>query len=553
MPRFKGRLTNEARPPSAYIVTGFDWKNPDYVTVFRQRAERLQKIRADRSGELLAALKRYYRDNPADFINDWGMTTDPRNADVGLPVNIPMILFPRQREWVEWVIERWKAREPGLSDKSRDFGLSWLAIGTACSLCLHYDDLVIGFGSRKEEYVDKIGSPKALFWKARKFLMGLPPEFRNGWDPRAHSAHMRLSFPGTGSTIAGEAGDNIGRGDRAAIYFVDEAAYVERPELIDASLSQTTNCRIDISSANGLANPFAQKRHSWPDHRVFTCHWRDDPRKSQEWYDRLPEYLDEVTIAQEVDINYAASVEGVVIPSTWIAACVDAHIALGIKPTGAKSGAFDVADEGKDKNAFAGATGVVIDHLEEWSGKGSDIFASVERVFDLCDDWGIDHFSYDADGLGADVRGNARVINERRKLQRRPIVLVTAYRGSGGVLKPGAQDVPGRLNEDFFANRKAQQYWGMRRKAYATYRAVKFGDDIDRDDVLSLSSTLPNLPRLLMEFSQATYTKNAAGKIIIDKTPDGTRSPNMADACIMLKGGDNIGPIRISEATLRAI
>jgi hypothetical protein len=534
-------------------MLGFDWRNPDYVAVFRRRAEILATIRADKSGQILASFKRHYRDNPADFINDWGMTTDPRNADRNLPVNIPMILFPRQREWVEWVIARWKNREPGLSDKSRDFGLSWLAVGLAVTLCLHHDDLIIGFGSRKEEYVDKIGAPKSLFWKARKFLEQLPPEFRNGWNSRQHSAHMRISLPGTGSTIAGEAGDNIGRGDRATIYFVDEAAYLERPELIEASLSQTTNCRIDISSANGMANPFAQKRHSWPSERIFSCHWRDDPRKDEAWYAKQVDQLDEVTVAQEIDINYAASVEGVVIPSNWVAACVDAHIALNIRPTGAKRGALDVADEGRDKNAFAGATGVVVDRLAEWSGKGSDMFATTETAFDYCDEWGLPEFQFDADGLGSSVRGDGRVINERRKSKQQKPVIVIPYRGSGGVLRPTSQDVPGRLNEDFFANRKAQQYWGLRRRAYATWRAVKHGDAIDPDYVLSISSKLPLLSKLLMELPQATYKKNEAGKIVINKTPDGTKSPNCADAVVILMGGDKAGPIRIDEDALRNV
>jgi hypothetical protein len=33
-------------------------------------------------------------------------------------------------------------------------------------------------------------------------------------------------------------------------------------------------------------------------------------------------------LAQEVDIDYAASVEGVLIPSAWVQAAVDAHIKL---------------------------------------------------------------------------------------------------------------------------------------------------------------------------------------------------------------------------------
>ena len=73
---------------------------------------------------------------------------------------------------------------------------------------------------------------------------------------------MRINFAHTGSSISGEAGDGIGRGDRSSLYFVDESAFLERPELVEASLSQTTNCRIDVSTPHGMANPFAEKRHS---------------------------------------------------------------------------------------------------------------------------------------------------------------------------------------------------------------------------------------------------------------------------------------------------
>ncbi|MDQ2860565.1 MAG: hypothetical protein M3T55_07555, partial [Pseudomonadota bacterium] len=174
---------------------------------------------------------------------------------------MPFILFPKQIEWVEWVHAHWREGTPGLTEKSRDSGVTWLSVALACSLCLHHHGLAIGFGSRKEEYVDKLGDPKSIFYKARMFMEELPVEFRSGWDITRHARHLRLDFPQTGSTITGEAGSNIGRGDRASIYFVDEAAFLEQPLLVDASLSQTTNCRQDISTPNGLGNPFEQKRH----------------------------------------------------------------------------------------------------------------------------------------------------------------------------------------------------------------------------------------------------------------------------------------------------
>lgn len=73
----------------------FDFKNPDYVQVFEWRMERLQRIR--KAPETLPALRQFYRTNPAQFIIDWGMTTDPRNLDYGLPVTIPFCCFHGKR------------------------------------------------------------------------------------------------------------------------------------------------------------------------------------------------------------------------------------------------------------------------------------------------------------------------------------------------------------------------------------------------------------------------------------------------------------------------
>lgn len=510
------------------VVVEFDFKKPDYVAVIRERLGRLARIRKDPG--VVPALKVYYRDYPWQFISDWGMTYDPRNVERNLPAVIPFVLFPKQIEFVQWLVDHWRRGRPGLAEKTRDMGLSWLCVSAACTLCLHYEGMAIGFGSRKEEYVDRIGAPKSLFFKARMFMENLPVEFRGGWVRERDAPHMRINFPETNSNISGEAGDNIGRGDRTGIYVVDEAAYLERPELIEASLSQTTNCRIDVSSANGMANSFALKRHGGKID-VFTFHWRDDPRKDQAWYDKQVADLDPITVAQEIDIDYSASAEGVLIPSAWVQAAIDAHVRLGFKASGARTAALDVADEGADLNAFCGATGMVVDLLNEWSGKGGDIFGTVQWAFNLCDEHSYAGFTYDSDGLGAGVRGDARVINERRKGQRS--ITTTPWRGSGEVHRPEAEDVKGRKNGDFFANAKAQAYWALRTRFQKTYRAIKEGVVAPHDELISLSSKLPLLSKLSMELSQPTYAINGVGKVVVDKKPDGARSPNLADAVMM--------------------
>ena len=523
-------------------MDGFDFRNPDYASVYRRRLRILAKLRADPS--LLPVMRAYYRENPWQFVEDWGSTYDPRNIAKGLPATIPFIPFPKQVELIKWIVAKWRGSQDGVVPKSRDTGASWVAIALSCTLCLFYEGMAIGFGSRKEEYVDRLDSPKSLFYKARIFMKNLPREFRGGWLREKHGAFMRLTFPETGSVMTGEAGDNIGRGDRAAIYLVDESAHLERPQLAEEALSATTDCRIDMSSVKGPTTPFSIKRYSWPADRVFTMHWRDDPRKDEAWYENLKATKDPRVIAQEYDIDENASVSGVVIPQEWIQAAIDAHTKLGIEPSGKKRGGLDVADEGKDMNGFTGRHGILLEFIEEWSGKGSDIFATVEDSFDICDEMGYTEFFYDGDGLGAGVKGDARTINEKRKASGEREVKERKFQGSGAVIDPDgkipqfdgdeSRDKDERTNKDYFANRKAQGWWGLRMRFLRTYRAVVGGMPVaDPDELISISSRLPELTKLTAELSQPTYKENGAGKILIDKAPDGTKSPNLADSVMI--------------------
>lgn len=293
------------------IPDWFDFKSPDYERIYKLRSERLQRIRSQ--PEILSGLKLHYKDNPVDFINDWGMTFDPRNAEIGLPTVVPFLLFTKQEEFVGWVVERWRSREDGLGEKSRDMGVSWLCVAIAAWMWLFQPGTVVGFGSRKEEYVDKIGDPKSLFWKLRQFVDLLPKEFR---PDSYESPHMRIVNNDNGSAVVGEAGDNIGRGNRTSIYFKDESAFYERAEAIDAALSQTSNCKIDISTPNGNGNPFYRKRHGGKI-PVFSFHWKDDPRKDEGWYKKQCSVLDPVIVAQEIDIDYNASVT-----DAWISGAI---------------------------------------------------------------------------------------------------------------------------------------------------------------------------------------------------------------------------------------
>lgn len=542
-------------------ISTFDFKNPEYAPIYQERLNRLAWIREDKTGQVLAAMKQYYRTAPggiAQFINDWGVTVDGKLIaqfnDKGDPLAsmVPFLLFPKQVDWVNAVVEQWRKGEPMLTEKTRQMGFSWLAMATSCALCILFDNFPIGVGSRKEDLVDRKGDPKSLFEKARLFMRYLPKEFQAGFV----STHMSMTF-NTGSTIMGEVGDNIGRGATTALYITDEEAFLEHPETVEKSLSQTAHCRISISTPNGLGNPFAEKRFGGKI-RVFTFHWRDDPRKDQAWYEKQLRELDAIVIAQELDIDYAASVEGVVIPSSWVQAAVDAHITLGVTPTGRRAGSFDVADRGRDKLAFVASYGVLLFYAEDWSSPADgDLFQSTQKVFNLCDELDLTDFNYDADGMGAGIRGDARVINERREANNIRQINVTAFRGSAGVERPEAQDRKGRKNKDFFMNAKAQAWNSLRERFQVTYRAVsavRNGENpqFDPDTIISIDSRIPVLARLCMEISQPTWDFNTVGKMVVDKVPDETRSPNLGDGVMMRFS--NVGrPMRISQGALEAI
>ena len=93
-----------------------------------------------------------------------------------------------------------------LWEKSRDMGATWIILLTFEWFWLDpkrpHDFLC---GSRKEDYVDKIGDPRTHFHKLRFNLYKLPrwliPE---GFEKRKHDTFLKLENPASGGAITGE-------------------------------------------------------------------------------------------------------------------------------------------------------------------------------------------------------------------------------------------------------------------------------------------------------------------------------------------------------------
>ena len=447
-------------------------------------------------------------------------------------------------------------------------GATWLCCALSVALWLFWPGAAIGWGSRKEALVDKLGDPDSIFEKMRMIVRGLPRALLpNGFREKDHLSWMRFINPETGSTITGEAGDNIGRGGRKLLFFKDESAHYERPETIEAALSDNTKVQIDISSVNGLGNVFHRRREAGKDWvpgeplepgrtAIFVLDWRDHPAKSRDWYDmRRRKAADDGLLhvfRQEIDRDYAGSVEGTIVPALWVKSAIDAHLALGFGDDGPWTFALDVADGGGDVNALAGRKGVVLYHAESWGEE--DTGATARRAVAACEGKGALDLQYDSVGVGAGVKAETNRLTAEGLM---PAGIRMAPWNAGGAVRDpdeplilGDRDSP--LNRDMFANFKAQAWWSVRTRFEKTHRAVTEGIGYDPSELISLASELPLLRRIEKELSQPTAERRPGDmKLIVDKKPRGTRSPNIADAIIMaynpLPGLRPVFPVASSE------
>jgi hypothetical protein len=253
----------------------------------------------------------------------------------------------------------------------------------------------------------------------------------------------------------------------------------------------------------------------------------DAPWHSKEWMAQKEADLEAKGMghlyAQEYLRDGSAGIEGQLIPAKWVNAAIDAHVALGLPARGLKSASLDPADGGQDRSAFAWRHGCVFMDVRSRGDCEADVAGTWAHGLAL--EAGCQSLAYDSIGVGA---GAGAMIKHKKD------VICTGWNASGAVLDP-TQLIEGTKikNEDFFANAKSQAWWHLKRCFYETYKAVVEKKLYDVDKIISLSSGITELRELKTELSQVTYKHNPSGQILINKTPDGTRSPNRADAVMI--------------------
>ncbi len=471
---------------------------------------------SDKQGKVLGFMSR--RENIINTMVDWGWTYDPRLAPIGLPTTLPWIPWRQQIEFIEWVYNQYMTGMPGVAEKSRDCGATWVMCWLYLQEWRWVPGFAGGFGSNKLDNVDKKDDPDCIFEKLRAILKTFPSWwFPRGWVAKKHDKLANLINPELGCNIAGQGGKEIGRGGRRAIYTVDEKASLEFPEMCDHALSQNTNCQIDISTPKGM-NQFGQKRWSGKID-VFSFSWKKDYRKNKEWYDHQKKTLRREVLAQEVDCDYHASVEGICIKPEW----VQAAIAIELKGAGACTAGLDIAAGGKNNSALAIRTGPVV-KVKAWDiDNAVDL---VHGVIDVCNDVGVEILHYDKPGVGYAV--TSTIDRTERKMG----FLNYGWEPGGSpsdLFYPEFNDYA----KNIFKNARAEAWYNLSRRFEKTWEHVNKVRSYSDDEMISIE----NNSRLIAQLSSPKAIPTETGKIRIESKEQmlkrGVESPDEADAVVL--------------------
>lgn len=287
--------------------------------------------RAGKDPDFCAAAKQWCKQDILFWINCTAWTFDPRPENqkkLGYEdAHILFLTWGYQNDYIKWLLKHIDEGENGLTEKSRDMGASWIVLAVV-QWYWQFGGAGNDFklGSRKEDFVDKIGDMDALFPKIR-YQVGRQPAWLlpKGFDRTRHLSFMNIVNPETGSSITGESNNAYFAtgGRKKAVIFDEFSKWSGTDESAWQSASDVTDCKLAISSANGRNNHFYKLRSQNAGKiDVHRMHWSLHPLKTQAWYDKEKTQRSKQDLAAEVDIDYTASISN----KAWENFAYDVHV-----------------------------------------------------------------------------------------------------------------------------------------------------------------------------------------------------------------------------------
>ena len=224
----------------------------------------------------------------------------------------------------------------------------------------------------------------------------------------------------------------------------------------------------------------------------------------------------------------------VVIPAAWVQSAIGLADDLGLEVTGKLYAAIDVAggEDGGDENAFAIRKGISLLSVQSWNGLDTSL--TTNKAAMIAKVQGVAEVYYDSIGVGEGVTGEWASMGRRGDQPEG--MAFHPWAGGASVLNPDKPIEPDNpqspLNKDQYQNLKAQAWFSLRKRFENAHKARR-GVAYDPEMMISLPRDLPNIRQIEEELTQPQHKTSGTGKTMVDKQPDGSRSPNLADAINM--------------------
>lgn len=490
--------------------------------------------------------------DPERWFDHWAWTHDPRLVGTDILSSLPFDMFEAQRNLLRFLLRCIDGQLDNLVEKSRDMGFSWEAALLALYFWLFRKGHKTTYTSYLDRYVDLKGNPDSFFEKIRQAQRLIPNWMMPaGWNPGKYDNSMRMLNPANDNIIAGDAGTQLGRGGRSTWYILDECAFMEHPDTVDASTAANSRCRTFASTVNGLGNLLARKRFGGQigHDNIFRLHWTLDPRKTEDdpdWEKRERGRLEPWKFASEYDIDYTASVEGVFIPALWVQSAVrlrEYALAAGVRPSTVGVAGMDVGGGGEGKSTYVSRFGPWVRTVASRGDPdtigtahwGMELAAADSFTRDDGWDCSVVILNYDMIGIGSAVL-NAFARCELQNIQTSGV----------NVGEPASerQWSDGQTSQEKFTNMKAE-LWGIGRERFKCSHELFLhltdqagGIEHPWDEVIILPNETGDDMTLQAQLSYPRRLTDEKGKILVEKKKDmqekrGLQSPDHAEGFIL--------------------
>jgi hypothetical protein len=369
--------------------------------------------------------------------------------------------------------------------------------------------------SRVLSLVDGSGDADTLFAK-----IDLATDYLPDWmKPRLQRKLGLVRNESMNSTIKGTGGKNAGRGGRASVVVIDEAAFIDGAAQVFAALSNTTKCVIMISTPNGR-NEFYRmvQNNAIPS---FTYHWSSDPRRDQEWYEGEKAKFAPHIVAQELDLSFDGSQENSIIAAYKLESTIQ-HEVNEVDGCELVAG-LDIAAGGANESILAVRQGCKLLSIGALD-KELSLTQQARFVDNFVKENNISKLIFDSSGVGLGFKAALDDIFDGS-------YAVVAFLGGS---KASDRVTPsGKEAHQLYGNARSEAWHLLKDSINYTYNRVngKIPDDLYDE---SKSIRLLPVPELLSDLSKPGSVLTSGGKLLVESKDSmrkrGVASPDYGDA-----------------------